>query len=138
MRKAWISAALGAAFAMSVAGPASAQQTTPQPAATDQDQPGQAAIPPPKPTHARKPPAVSQTNPDLDTDDQLAPSQMKQPMPAAVAEPNGASGKPAHSAMHAPADGAPVHPAVASGPAALANTHVVTCGGIFAKDFEPS
>jgi hypothetical protein len=134
MRKAWISVALGVAFAVSAAGPLSAQQTSPQPAATDQDQTDQPTTPAPKPkrTHAQKPPAVSQTNPDLDTDDQLAPSQMKQPMPAAVAEPSGAAGKPAHPAMHASADTAAPRPAAAG--SALANTHVVTCSGIFGKD----
>jgi len=135
MRKAWISAALGVAFAISIAGPLSAQQTSPQPSTTDQNQPDQAATPaPPKPKHTKKPPAISQTNPDLDTDDQLAPSQMKQPMPAAVAEPSGATGKPAHPAMHASADTAPPHPAAAAGPTGLANTRVVTCSGIFGKD----
>jgi hypothetical protein len=135
MRKAWIRVALAAAFAVVIAGPLAAQQTSPQPSATDQDQPGQAATPaPPKPKHAQKPPAVSQTNPDLDTDDQLAPSQIKQPMPAAVAEPSGASGKPAHPAVHASADTAAPHPAAAGGPAALANTRAVTCSGIFGKD----
>jgi hypothetical protein len=143
MRKAWISAALGAAFAASIAGPSSAQQATAQPAAANQDQTDQTASPAPKPKHARKPPEISQINPDLDTDDQLAPSQMKQPMPAAVAEPSGAPGKLAHpavhaaadaAAVHAPADAAAAHPAVAAGPAGLANSHVVTCSGIFGKD----
>jgi len=136
MRKAWIRAVLGAAFAVSIAGPLSAQQTSPQPAAADQNQPDQstAPAPPPKPkhTHTQKPPAVSQTNPDLDADDQLAPSQMKQPMPAAVAEPGSAPAKPVHPAVHASAEAAPSHPA--GGAAGLANTHVVACSGIFGKD----
>jgi hypothetical protein len=134
MCKALITVALGAAFAVSIAGPLSAQQTTAQPASANQDQPDQATTPAPKPKHAPKPPAISQTNPDLDTDDQLAPSQMKQPMPAAVAEPSGVSGKPAHPAVHASADAVAAHPAAAPGPTALANSHVVTCSGIFGKD----
>jgi hypothetical protein len=78
-------------------------------------------------------PAVAQarksypTNPDLDTDDQLAPSQMKQPMPAAVPEPRGAS---AHSAGHASATAA--NPTTGGRPGALA--HTVACSGTFGKD----
>jgi hypothetical protein len=135
MRQAWIRVAFGVAFATALAGPLSAQQAPAQPAATDQTQPDQTTSPAPKPkhTHAQKPSAASQTNPDLDSDDQLAPSQMKQPMPAAVAEPGGASAKPAHPAVHASAEGAPPHSAVA-GITGLANTRTVTCSGIFGKD----
>jgi hypothetical protein len=131
MRKAWISAAFGVAFATSLAAPLLAQQTS-APAATDQSQPDQAASPAPKPkhSHTQKPAAAAQTNPDLDSDDQLAPSQMKQPMPAAVAEPGGASAKPAHPAMHASAEAAPPHSAAAG----LANSRTVACSGIFGKD----
>jgi hypothetical protein len=69
-------------------------------------------------------------NPDLDTDDQLAPSQMKQPIPAAVPEPSGAS---AHPAGHASAT-ATVNPAVRARRTAPAPLHSVACSGIFAKD----
>jgi hypothetical protein len=65
---------------------------------------------------------INQVNPDLDTDDQLAPSQMKQPVPAAVSQPG--------SAAHAPAAAAIRHAAVA--PAAAG--HTVACSGTFAKD----
>jgi hypothetical protein len=64
------------------------------------------------------------SNPDLDTDDQLAPSQMKQPMPPQAAEPGDAA-KPAHAPVHAAA------PHAAS--PASART-VVACSGPFAKD----
>jgi len=83
-------------------------------------------------------PAVAQrhktypTNPDLDTDDQLAPSQMKQPMPAAVAEPSGASAHPA-AAGHASAAAA-ANPAVRARPAASPASRAVACSGTFAKD----
>jgi len=30
---------------------------------------------------------INQVNPDLDSDDQLAPSQMRQPLPGAVSQP---------------------------------------------------
>jgi len=81
-------------------------------------------------------PAVAQahksypTNPDLDTNDQLAPSQMNQPIPGAVSEPSGASTqRPSHASATPPAGAAaPVRPA------ALASLHTVACSGIFAKD----
>ena len=75
---------------------------------------------------------INQVNPDLDTDDQLAPSQMRQPVPAAVAHPAGAA--------HAPAPGSAAGSAPASapirhgGPAPAAGGRTVACGGTFAKD----
>jgi len=126
MRKRWISMAPGVAFAavLAVAGPTSVfSQTAPgQPTSPDQsDQ----VVPPPKSVkHAKKPIPASQTNPDLDTNDQLAPSQMNQPVPAAVAEPGSAPAKPAHAAA-----GAPHAASMAS-----TTSHVVVCSGLFAKD----
>jgi hypothetical protein len=77
------------------------------------------------------------TNPDLDTEDQLAPSQMKQPVPAAVSEPGGAPRKSSHASAQAQTDTSapapPAHPAAAKLNAAAA-AHVVNCGGTFAKD----
>ena len=63
---------------------------------------------------------INQVNPDLDTDDQLAPSQMKGPVPAAVSHPG--------SAAHAPS--ATRH----GGPAPAAAGHTVACSGTFGKD----
>jgi hypothetical protein len=77
------------------------------------------------------------TNPDLDTDDQLAPSQMKQPIPGAVAEPTGGGNASGNAVTHAPAQAStapPAHPAVRARPAPVASGHTVTCGGTFAKD----
>ncbi|MGA8076518.1 MAG: hypothetical protein WB868_03905 [Xanthobacteraceae bacterium] len=79
-----------------------------------------------------------QPDPNLNTEDQLAPSQMKQQMPSAVAEPTG----DAHGAAHGAAYGAahpPAHAAVAARRAAapkmpLPSAHVVACSGIFAKN----
>jgi len=76
------------------------------------------------------------TNPDLDTDDQLAPSQMQQQMPAAVAQPMSAPVKPTRPAVHAATDAAP-GAAPAAGPrggAAIAAAHVIACSGVFSKD----
>ncbi len=133
MRERWISVTPGAALALAMIltamGPTSAQQAAP---AASQDQPDQPA-PPPKPKHAKnkKMSPASQTNPDLDPGDQLAPSQMNQPLPAAVAQPGGAPAKPAHPVAAAAAEPAAGLHSAAS---AAANTHVVTCGGLFAKD----
>jgi len=70
-----------------------------------------------------------QPDPNLNAEDQLAPSQMRQRVPAAVAEPTGT----AHSAVHAAAHAvAPAHPAAPKFPSVSA--HVIACSGIFAKD----
>lgn len=72
---------------------------------------------------------INQVNPDLDTDDQLAPSQMKQQVPAAVSHPA--------SAAHAPAQGsgAPASaPIRHGGPAPAAAGRTLACSGTFGKD----
>jgi hypothetical protein len=114
MRKQTIGAALVAGLALTcgllATGPLAAQQS--KPAA----------------------PAI-QPDPNLSTEDQLAPSQIKQRVPAAVAQPTGAtSAAPAtaHPAMRAAAI------AEAAAPAAPKpvpkGAHVVACTGIFGKD----
>jgi hypothetical protein len=81
------------------------------------------------------------TNPDLDADDQLAPSQMQQKMPAAVAQPMSAPVKPTKPAVPAAAaaPGAAAAPSAATGPkggagAAAAKSRVIACSGVFSKD----
>jgi hypothetical protein len=81
----------------------------------------------PKPrTRAQQAPRpTSEVQPDLDTGDQLAPSQMQQPMPAAVPMP----GKPPKRAA--------AHPAAASGggnPRPAPGARTIACSGVFAKD----
>jgi hypothetical protein len=129
MRQGWIGVAPGAALAvlaiLSATGPACAQQAA-QPSATSQDQSDQATPPPPKPKRTKRISQAAQTNPDLDPGDQLAPSQMNQPVPAAVSQPGTAPAKPAHPAAAA---GGPHAAAMPS-----ATSHVVACGGLFAKD----
>jgi hypothetical protein len=93
----WLSVALAAGLGMSLALPANNVSAAPQ----------------------RQ---INQVNPDLDSDDQLAPSQMKQPVPAAVSQPA--------SAAHASAPPALRH----AGPAPAAAGHTVACSGSFAKD----
>jgi hypothetical protein len=93
----WLSMAMAAGFAMTVTVAAQSVAAAPQ----------------------RQ---INQVNPDLDTDDQLAPSQMKQPVPAAVAQP----GSAAHASVPAPMRHAGPPPAMAG--------HTVACSGTFAKD----
>jgi hypothetical protein len=96
---------------------------------------------PPRHTHAQTAAQAKSTNPDLDTDDELAPSQLKQPMPAAVSEPGGAAARaPAHPAKHAasadtdPTAAAVAKPAAAARSAGPTGPHVVACSGAFSKD----
>jgi hypothetical protein len=142
--------ALLACLTLAAAGPLAAQQppqTSPaQPSImSSEDQDVAPATPspakPPRHTHVQTAAQAKSTNPDLDTDDELAPSQLKQPMPAAVSEPGGGAARaPAHPAKHAAsADPDPTAAAVAK-PAAAAKSagptapHVVACSGAFSKD----
>ncbi len=70
--------------------------------------------------------------PDLDPADQLAPSQMKQPMPGAVAEPGAVIRKPSRPAVHAAATTAAPRPPAK--PGAAIGARIVACNGLFAKD----
>jgi len=83
----------------------------------------------------QRPPAV-QNDPSLNAEDQLAPSQMKQQMPSAVAEPTGAARSAEHAAPprppHAAVRAAAVHPAAPKMPSP--SGHVVACSGIFSRD----
>jgi hypothetical protein len=129
MREGWIGMAPGAALAviaiLATTGLAPAQSQTAQPSNASPDQSDQAApaapVVPKPAKHTKKTAPVSQTNPDLDTNDQLAPSQMNQPVPAAVAEPGSAPAKPTH-----PGTTASLPPA--------ASMHVIACSGVFGKD----
>jgi hypothetical protein len=116
MRQSWIGAACVAALALSTVGPLYAQQRQLAP---------------------KSAPAFEH-DPDLDDADQLAPSQVTQPLPAAVDQPGGAVA-PNAVARHAKhtGDGVTVmtEPAARTkpSPAAAAPPNVV-CGGVFAKD----
>src|SRR5260370_22161736 len=66
---------------------------------------------------------INQVNPDLDSDDQLAPSQMRQPLPGAVSQPASAGHASAPAVRH-----------TGSAPAAEVSTHTLACSGTFAKD----
>jgi len=110
MQARWIGAALAAGLALALAGSAFAQQRNQAPA--------------------------FEHDPDLDAADQLAPSQVQQQMPAAVALPTAPSAPSAHTVKHAVAHatvnvgegGAKTHVARAGIP------QIVDCSGVFAKD----
>ncbi|HJY19221.1 MAG TPA: hypothetical protein VJ353_16425, partial [Xanthobacteraceae bacterium] len=75
------------------------------------------------------PSAAQQHDPTLNSEDQLAPSQIQQGVPAAVAEPTGGSHTTAHPATHTAAvprstEPKPLPP----------SAHVVACTGIFSKE----
>ncbi len=77
--------------------------------------------------------------PDVNPEDELAPSQMVQPVPPAVAEPTAApSHKPARAAAVHAATGSAGAPGVAHTPAEnplrAAAAHTVVCAGPFARD----
>src|SRR5271170_4508645 len=99
-------AAIGAATSVLItslasAGPAAAQQQMAQTQSADPNEPDQAAPPPAAKPHRKSSKLTTPTNPDLDTDDQLAPSQMQQQMPAAVARPSSAPVQPTRPAASA-------------------------------------
>jgi hypothetical protein len=98
-------AALAAGFAMTLSSPVSAQQR----------------------------PVAPQPDPNLNAEDQLAPSQMNQPMPGAVATPGGA---PSHAPAKHAAAGAPTAAAApaATKPNSGAGIHTVACSGPFSQD----
>ena len=73
--------------------------------------------------------AAQQQDPNLNPEDQLAPSQMTQPMPGRAANPGSASGRPAAP----PAQAAP-HPVAAAKPVPGAAMKAVVCNGAFSKD----
>ncbi len=121
------------------AGSLSAQQRQLPPAQLsiiqDEDQaPAAPAQQPAKPARRSQSqtPAFEQ-DPNLDAADQLAPSQVTQPMPAAVPEPIHAPGHKSTRAS-APAAEAMAEPAAMAKPSRPAAPQVVTCSGVFGKD----
>jgi hypothetical protein len=82
---------------------------------------------PAKSAHGQPQAPALETDPDLDAADQLAPSQIRQPMPAAVAEPTGGSRTRATR-------GAALEPGAEPRTAATAKSDSVACNGAFARD----
>ena len=137
MQRRWIGAALIAGFAIAAAGTPKAQQrqlAPAQPSIMDEDQDALPPAPPAKPARSRgrmAAPAL-EPDPDLDARDQLAPSQVRQPMPAAVAEPSG--GGRVHAATRG--NDLNAEPAASAKPSRLANPRVVACSGLFGQELK--
>lgn len=143
MRQQWTGAALVAALAVfCTAGSGSAQQRQQSPAQPsimqeeDQAPPANPPQQPGKPARRSQTPAPAfEQDPDLDAADQLAPSQVTQPMPGAVAEPN----RPGSATRTAPRVAAHASDAMAEAaptakPARQAAPKAVACNGVFGKD----
>jgi len=109
MYRKWVGAALLSGLALAVtSGALPAQQRQPSPA---------------------QPPAL-ETDPNLDAADQLSPSQIRQPMPAAVAEPTGGGRK-----RTAPHDTDAIAEPIRSGKASRSGApREVICSGVFGPD----
>jgi len=153
MRTQVLAAAVAALF-MVMAAPLAAQQrpvTPGQPAVMDEEEFDAPEMTPPpaqaKPARrSRKGAAPApQTDPDLDAEDQLAPSQMKQPMPSAVGAPTTGTRRATtrqattHSQATPEASEAEPSPpprpvAVAKPPARGPAFKAVACSGAFARD----
>jgi hypothetical protein len=139
MHRRWIEGALLVGLAATIAGPASAQQrqqsTQPSIMSEEPDATPPAAAPPAKSTRSRsgKPAPAFEHDPDLDAQDQFAPSQVLQQVPDAVAMPSGGGG-----GGHARAAARGADPATEPGAVAKASRsaqpNIVACSGVFARD----
>jgi hypothetical protein len=140
MHRRWIGAALAFGLALAAAGTATAQLRqqlqSASPSLTDQDDdsvPGATLPQSGKPSRARgqaDTPAFEH-DPDLDANDQLAPSQIRQPMPAAVATPTGGEMR-VRAAAHAANTTA--EPETTAKPAHTAKQYAIACSGVFGRD----
>jgi hypothetical protein len=141
MHRRWIEAALLLSLAMTIpaatiAGPASAQlgqQLAQQPSIMQDEQNPAPAAPPAKasPSRSGKPAPAFEHDPDLDSQDQFAPSQVQQPMPDAVQMPSG-GGHTRARAEHG--TNAAIEPAAVAQSSRAAKPNIVACSGVFAKD----
>jgi len=142
MHRRWIEAALLISLAMTIlaatiTGPVSAQQgqqLAQQPSIMQEEQNGAPAAPPPRAPRSGggKPAPAFEHDPDLDAQDQLAPSQVQQQMPDAVAMPSG--GGRTRTRAAAPATDAAIEPGAVARPSRAAKPNVIACSGVFAKD----
>jgi hypothetical protein len=113
--------------------PGAQQRVAPGPPSIITGADDSAAPPAPEPAgraHGRIAAPALQPDPDLDAEDQLAPSQIIQPMPGAVAAPSGggrerASARPAH---------AMVEPGAPRKSSHAADLRAVACSGVFGRD----
>jgi hypothetical protein len=140
MHRRWIEAALLVGLATTMAGPLSAQQRQQQSAqpfimSEEPDAVPAAPTPPAKPARSRagKPAPAFEHDPDLDAQDQFAPSQIQQQMPDAVAMPS-SSGGGGHTRAAARGTDAVMEPGALAKASRSAKPNVVACNGVFARD----
>jgi hypothetical protein len=128
---------LGATIlAATIAGPASAQQSQKlaQQPSIAQDEQNPTPAPPAKASRTRgqKPAPAFEHDPDLDAQDQFAPSQVQQPLPDAVAMPSGGGRTQTRAAAHG--TDAAIEPGAAARPARTGKANIIACSGVFARD----
>ena len=137
MHRRWIGAAVLAGLAIGSAGTLSAQQRQSVPAGQPSimsEEVDTAPAPPAKPPRQRgqKPAAAFEHDPDLDAADQLAPSQVNQPLPGAVSMPSG--GSQTHTRAAAPGSDASLDAGTPVRPSRPGKQHVIACDGVFGRD----
>jgi hypothetical protein len=135
MRRRWLAAGLLLCMAGAATGSSSAQQRSfgpNQPSIMNEEQdasPPALEAEPATPARAHGQPQAPalETDPGLDAADQLAPSQIRQPMPAAVAEPTGGGRVRSNR-------GAALEPGAEARSSPAAKSNNVACRGVFARD----
>jgi hypothetical protein len=141
MHRRWIEAALFVGLATTIAGPLSAQQRqqqSAQPSIMSEEQDAAPAAPTPPPAKSARPrggkPAPAfEHDPDLDAQDQFAPSQIQQAMPDAVAMPS-VRGSGGHTRAAARRTDAVMEPGAVARASRSAKANIVACSGVFARD----
>jgi hypothetical protein len=141
MHRRWIEAALLVGLATVLAGPSSAQQRLSQSTQPSimTEEPDTAPAPPAKPArpHNGKSAPAFEHDPDLDAQDQFAPSQVQQQMPDAVPMPGsggGGGGAGRHTRAAAHGSDAAVEPNAIAGASRPAKPNIVACSGVFGRD----
>ncbi len=133
MYRLWFGVGLFVGLVVATAGTLSAQQPqqpSTQPSIMNDEQDTPSSTPPPKPKHKQTAAPAFEHDPDLDATEQLAPSQMIQPMPGAVEEPgHGARSRAASRGTDAGAE-----PRTGGRMSRTATPLAVTCSGVFARD----
>jgi hypothetical protein len=141
MHRRWIEAALLVGLTTIFAGPLAAQQRqqqSTQPSIMNDEQDAAPAVPPPaaKPARPRggKSAPAFEHDPDLDAQDQFAPSQIQQQVPDAVAMPSsgGSGGNRAHAAARG--TDAVMEPGAIARASRSTKPNIVACSGVFARD----
>jgi hypothetical protein len=134
MHRGVIEAALLCVLTVAGAGTLAAQQRQQlppgQPSIMDEDGEAPPPAPPPKSRQRGQASApVFEQDPDLDVEDQLAPSQIRQPMPAPVATPTGGE-----RGMRAAAHEEMAEPGGTRGSERNARPDIIACSGVFGHD----